>query len=290
MARPVLPTLVVPVVHPLPSLDACLAALARTLPAGAAVRLVDDGGGDPRVGAMARDWCAQAQGLDARYRRQDRPRGELAAVQAVLDDTDDASAAGDLVVLASDAVPAGPWLAQLAAMAAREPRAGSLVPWSNRDELASFPDARAPNALPGAADADAIAEAAAALDDAPLQDLPPAAGACLYLRRDALRAVGGLDGATFRGMRGLDDLCRRASALGWRHGLCPRAWVGRQDDALARDPAAAEDLPRLLARWPDHQERIARCFLDDPLRALRERLREAIARRAAGGPQRDLFA
>jgi hypothetical protein len=103
-------------------------------------------------------------------------------------------------------------------------------------------------------------------------------------------ATGGLDHATFRGEAGLDDLCRRADALGWRHALCGHAYVGRQDAPLPRDPEAREDRARLFARWPDQQERLARAFLDDPLRALRERLQSRLDALAARGPQRDLFA
>jgi hypothetical protein len=66
--------------------------------------------------------------------------------------------------------------------------------------------------------------------------------------------------------------------------------VARQDAALPRDPDARDDRPRLFARWPDQQERLARAFLDDPLRALRARLAAGLGALAARGPQRDLFA
>jgi GT2 family glycosyltransferase len=308
---PRLPTVVLPVCNALPALDACLAALSRTLPAGAAVCIVDDASDDAQVAPLARGWCARA-GRGARYLRLDARRGMLRAVQAALDGDaasdgdardaarDDGRIAGDIVLLAADAVPTGDWLRKLAAAAAREPRAGSLVPWSNRDEIAAFPSLRAPNALPVAEDRDAIAQAAAALagEDLAGDDLagyelapalPPATGACLFLRRDAVAAVGGLDHATFRGEAGFDDLCRRADALGWRHVLCAGAYVGRQDAPLPRDPEARDDRARLFARWPDQQARLARAFLDDPLRGLRDRLQARLDADAARGPQRDLF-
>lgn len=292
-----LPTVVLPVCNALPALDACLAALARTLPAGAAVRIVDDASDDPQVEPMARGWCARS-GFDARYARLPARRGTLRALQAMIDPraaqaagvpADDV-AGGDVVVLAADAVPAGDWLRELAAAAQRDPHAGSLVPWSSRDELAAFPQLREPNALPVGADRDAIAEAATSLDgDDPLPALPAAIGACVYLRRAAMAAAGGLDVDSFRGEAGLDDLCRRADALGWRHALCGRAYVARQDEALPRDDEARGDRARLLARWPDQQERLARAFLDDPLRELRARLQARLDAQAARGPQRDLF-
>jgi hypothetical protein len=59
---------------------------------------------------------------------------------------------------------------------------------------------------------------------------------------------------------------------------------------LPSDPDARDDRGRLFGRWPDQQERLARAFMDDPLRALRERLAAALGALAARGPQRDLFA
>jgi GT2 family glycosyltransferase len=283
------------VCNAVPALDACLAALSRTLPAGAAVRLVDDASDDPQVEALARAWCATGA-IDARYARLPERRGMLRAAHAALDPAGAAAlglapVVGDVVLLAADAVPAGDWLQELAAGAIREPRVGSLVPWSNRDELAAFPELRAPNPLAVAADRDAIAQAAAALEGHDLApSLPTAVGACVYLRREAFAQVGGFDVDSFRGDAGIDDLCRRADALGWRHALCGRAYVARQDAGLPRDPDARDDRGRLFGRWPDQQERLARAFMDDPLRALRERLAAALGSLAARGPQRDLFA
>ena len=50
-----------------------------------------------------------------------------------------------------------------------------------------------------------------------------------------------------------------------------------------------ENLERLLALWPDYNERIARFIMADPLAPLRIRLIERMQALAASGPQRDLF-
>ena len=81
--------------------------------------------------------------------------------------------------------------------------------------------------------------------------------------------------------------------MGWCNVLCPTAYVvhhgGASFGPLGRAPNG-EGLARLLARWPDYHERVARFILDDPLRPLRDRLHERLAALAASGPQRDLFA
>jgi hypothetical protein len=132
-----------------------------------------------------------------------------------------------------------------------------------------------------------VAEAAASLDWPSPPALPAAAGPALYLRRAAVRALGGLDTASFAGWGALDDLFRRAEALGWRNLLCPSVYVGRGFEADAG--TALGEIERLQIRWPDFQERVARFILEDPLRPLRERLRARIAELARGGPQLDLF-
>jgi glycosyltransferase involved in cell wall biosynthesis len=64
-----LPTVVVPVYNARDELDACLASLDRTLPAGSAVLLADDASTDPRIEPMARGWCERSP-LAARYVRR----------------------------------------------------------------------------------------------------------------------------------------------------------------------------------------------------------------------------
>ena len=116
----------------------------------------------------------------------------------------------------------------------------------------------------------------------------------MFVRRAALRALGGFDAATFGAGYGEEnDFGLRAAAMGWRNVLCPTAYVvhhgGASFGPLGMAPNG-DGLARLLARWPDYHERIARFILDDPLRPLRERLDARLAALAASGPQRDLFA
>lgn len=257
---------------PAAGLDACLAALERTLPEGAPVVVADDACEDPRIGALAAGWCDRSR-LGARYLRRPRSLGLAGNLANAL-----AESEGDIVLLRSDAETTPGWLPQLQRAAAADPRAATVAAWSGEGELAAFADA---------ASLESIAEAAASLDWPAPPSLPAAAGPALFLRREAVRALGGLDTETFAGWGALDDLCRRAEALGWRNLLCPAAYVGRGADADGG--AALGEIERLQSRWPDFQERVARFILDDTLRPLRDRLRERLAEMARGGPQRDLF-
>lgn len=276
-----LPTVVVPVFNSVAGLDACLASLERTLPAGSAVLIADDASSDPHVGPLARGWCYRSK-LAARYLRRDTQLGLAANLSAAIAETGDS----DVVLLKPEAVTTPGWLHQLARAAVESARSATLATWSNQSELCSFPrfgESNLPPEFP-----EPIADAAVGLAGVDGPELPAVSGPCLFLRRVALRQLGGLDSASFSGSHALDDFCRRAAAMGWSNLLCPAVFV------VALPPAApsldaSDDLPRLLARWPDYQELVARFILSDPLRDLRERLQTRIDDLARSGPQRDLF-
>ena len=276
-----LPTVLVPVFNSLAGLDACVASLDRTLPAGSPVLIADDASSDPNLESMARGWCERSR-LDARYVRRERRIGLAANCDAAIRDAD----GDDIVLLKPDAVATTGWLQRLARCASSEQRSATIVPWSNHADLCSFPhfgEANPPPEFP-----EAVVEAAASVAWTECPELPTAVGPCMYLRRAALRQVGGLDIDTFTGARAMDDFCLRASAMGWSNVLCPGAFVVSHGDESSLG-IVGEELSRLIGRWPDYQERMARFIMSDPLRPLRERLQARIGELSRSGPQRDLF-
>lgn len=281
-----LPTVIVPIHNALEALDACLASLDRTLPAGATVLLADDASTDPRISPMARGWCYRSA-LDARYVQRELNMGFPANCNAAFEETGDA----DVVLLNSDTVTTPGWLQQIARCAERDPRIATITPWSNNAEICSFPRFCEANPVPE--HPDTLAEAAALTAEPDLPELPTAVGFCMYLRRAALRQLGGFDAATFgRGYGEENDFCLRAAAMGWRNVLCETAYVVHLGNAsfgpLDMAPNG-DNLGRLLARWPDYNERVARFIMADPLRPHRQRLQENLEKLAQSGPQRDLF-
>ena len=276
-----LPTVVVPVFNGFAALDACVASLERTLPPGAAVLIADDASSDPHVEPLARGWCYRSK-LAARYVRREQRLGLAANCNAAISAID----SEDVVLFKPSAVATPGWLQQLAQCAAHDLRIASISPWSNDAELCSFPRFAEPNPAPEFPEVLAEAAASAAWTDSP--DLPATSGACIYLRGAALRQLGGLDSGTFVGDNAAEDFCRRAAAMGWRNVLCPRAYVVT-GGSESREFADGEDRFRLLCRWPDYQEQVARFILSDSLRPWRECLQTRLEELARSGPQRDLF-
>lgn len=281
-----LPTVIVPVHNALDALDACLHALDRTLPAGTVVHVADDASTDPRIAPMLAGWAARTA-LAARIVRREVNLGFPANCNAAFAETGD----DDVVLLNSDTVVTPGWLQRLADCAASDPRIATATPWSNNAEICSYPRFCEPNPPPE--QPDVVAEAAAGLP-AEYPELPTAVGFCMLVRRSALRMLGGFDAATFGAGYGEEnDFCLRAAAMGWRNVLCPTAFVVHHGGASFTPLGIApngDNLARLLARWPDYHERVARFILADPLRPLREQLDERLAALARSGPQRDLFA
>ncbi|HEU0151897.1 MAG TPA: glycosyltransferase [Arenimonas sp.] len=279
------PVVVVPIHNALEALDACLASLDRTLPAGSPVLLADDASTDPRVEPMARGWCERSP-LAARYVRRPRNLGFPANCNAAFAETGEA----DVVLLNSDTVVTAGWLQQLVRCAASDPRIATITPWSNNAEICSWPRFCEDNPAPEFPDA--VAEAAAGLAPA-YPELPTAVGFCMYVRRAALRQLGDFDAETFgRGYGEENDFCLRAAAMGWRNVLCDTAYVVHQGGASFQPLDLApggDNLARLLARWPDYNERVARFIMADPLAARRIALEQRLQSLDASGPQRDLF-
>lgn len=285
-ARATLPTVVVPVYNALDDLDACLASLDQTLAPGAQVLVADDASTDPRVAVLLAGWRERSP-LDARVVTRAANLGFPANCNAAFAETGEA----DVVLLNSDAIATPGWLEQLARCAASDARIASISPWSNNAEICSFPRFCEDNPAPE--HPAAVAEAAATMGPPQYPDLPTTVGFCLYLRRAALRQLGGFDAQTFGSGYGEEnDWCLRAAAMGWRNVLCDSAYVLHRGGASFAPLGLApngENLARLLARWPDYNERVARFIMADPLAPLRQRLAERLQALAAAGPQRDLF-
>lgn len=281
-----LPTVIVPIYGAVDALDACLAALLRTLPEQACVMLCDDASPQPDVRLLLDAFARRAMFRVCCIRR-DRNLGFIGNVNQAFADT----APDDVVLLNSDTIPTRGWLEALQACAASDPLIGTATPWSNNAEICSFPDFV--RAAPPPDDAELIASAAGSQVAPSYPDIPTGVGFCMYVRRALLNAIGDFDQATFgRGYGEENDFCLRAAAHGWRNVLCDSAYVvhqgGASFSAEGHQPGG-ENLARLNARYPLYNQTIAEFILRDPLQPLRTQLSVRLAALRPQALQRDLF-
>lgn len=279
-----LPVVLLPVGVDDDALDACLAALDRSTPAGTRVWLADDAQAGPRGLAVIDRWLARTS-LQADYTRRNRRIGEVAH----LDEALKACADADVIVLAADAIPLPGWATALAACVAGDAAIATATPWCNAGEAAAWPRCGEIGPVPGAQapdDAARLARAAAAMPRVH-PELPAAIDHAVLLRGSARRKAGGLDASSYASWyAALIDLSLRLSGLGWRNALCATAFVARGGEG---GPGEG-DMDALAARWPTWHARLATFLMDDPLRATREDLAQRLAGIDAPAPQRDLFA
>lgn len=180
----------------------------------------------------------------------------------------------DVVLLNADThVPKG-WLERLRAVA-QAPGVGTVTPLSNNGELVSLPGRFRSNEMPSADRIEAIDALARSTSRGPI-DLPNGVGFCLYIRNDALRAVGGLDAGRYeRGYLEEVDFCLRVARAGYRNLCATDVYVGHQGEAsfgASKRSLVTANAAALMRRWPDIEAQTTAFVTTDPLRDTREAL------------------
>ena len=195
-----------------------------------------------------------------------------------------AAGARDVVLLNSDTeTPAG-WLGRLAAHADTHRRVASVSPFSNNATICGYPsDDKNPMALGlSLGEMDAIARET---NRARNVDIPTSVGFCMYLRRDAIEAVGLFDEETFgKGYGEENDFCFRATRLGWRHLLACDVFVFHEGSVSFGEERKrrTEEATRLLVeRHPDYLRAIARYIERDEVGPFRFSITAAAFRKSA---------
>lgn len=263
-------TVVVPVFNAPEETRRCLTALKATVCSGEAdVIVIDDASTDPAVPRLLAEVCDPSWYLE----RQPNNLGFVGTVNRAM------ARAGrnDVILLNSDTVPAGHWLAALRRCASACPDAASITPWTNNGEIVSLPEFCRAAPVPD----DVARWARACTTSTPAYPhLPTAVGFCMFLRRACLDAIGAFDARTFgKGYGEENDWCMRATAAGWTHRLCDNAFVAHQGQASFGPIGLKPDessMQRLLGLHPDYLDRVTAYIREDPLAPHRARVLDAL--------------
>jgi GT2 family glycosyltransferase len=267
-----LPTVIIPIHNAPEELEACLASLSRTIPAGSGVVLLDDASDDSRIQPMLRRWREQA-GPGWRLERQSQNLGFVGTVNRGV-----AMTSGDVVLLNSDTILTPGWLQGLRRCLAADPAIATATPWTNNGEIASVPAFCQANPVP--ADIDAVARVIAASGKPAYPEIPTAVGFCMAIARRALEAIGTFDQELFGlGYGEENDFSMRARASGWKNVLCDDVYVahvgGRSFSPKGLRPGEAA-MQNLLSRHPGYLELIREFIANDPLAVRRDELVAAL--------------
>lgn len=233
--------------------------------------VINDASPEPELVAMLDDYAAQGL-IELHHQRVNR--GFIGTVNHGLG----LHPEHDAVLLNADTRVHGDWLDRLHRTAYRRQRVASVTPLSNNGELMSLLAPCEAGPAPDDAGLAALNEAAARANaDEDTADVPLATGCgfCLYMRRDALDEIGGLDPGLTRGYGEESDWCYRASAHGWQH-------RGAVDVVVAHEGGVSfgaekrlrvqQNLAVLEKRYPHAEREFTVCLKRDPTAAARYRV------------------
>ena len=189
----------------------------------------------------------------------------------------------DVILLNADTVVTAGWVDKLQAAAYSAPDVATATPFSNHATIFSLPRPNERNPLPPGHTVASFAGLVERVARRAYPGVPTAHGFCMYLRRDALDAVGLFDAAHFGlGYGEENDWCMRAAKAGWRHVLDDATYIYHHGQASfspqveARQVAA--HLQTLADLHPEFGPLVAEFCRRDPLRPLREAVEVALAR------------
>ncbi|HXZ49195.1 MAG TPA: glycosyltransferase [Usitatibacter sp.] len=179
----------------------------------------------------------------------------------------------DVVLLNSDTEVANDWLDRLHRCAHGAPDVATVTPFSNNATICSYPFEGWSGEVPGRLGLAALDRLFAAANAGRTVDLPTGVGFCMYIRRDALQALGAFDAERFgRGYGEENDFCMRAGKAGWRNVLAGDVFVFHEgsvsfsEDRVALMQAAGK---KLVEIHPDYPARVHEFLVSDPASALR---------------------
>jgi GT2 family glycosyltransferase len=181
----------------------------------------------------------------------------------------------DIVLLNADTIVHGDWFDRLYRISRACPGTGTITPMGSFAELVSFPNPRHPADITSRRTTATLDQAfQTAAGKRPWQEIPVGVGFCMYITRQALNRIGGLDGRwLFRGYGEEVDFCLRAKAAGFKNLVALNVFVahfGNRSFGLGKKALVAQNNKALFARYPEY-DRDYRLFLSkDPLRAHRE--------------------
>ncbi len=180
----------------------------------------------------------------------------------------------DVVLLNSDTVVYGDWLDRLVAHAAEG--VGTITPLSTNATICSYPAVNRNNKQELEISFEELDRICAEVNCGRSVDVPTGVGFCLFLKREMLERTGYFDEEAFgRGYGEENDLCRRATALGWRNIMAADVFVrhtGEVSFAASAKEAQRKGMRTLLRKHPDYMTLIRTHADRDPAAPLRRRI------------------
>ncbi|MGD9974509.1 MAG: glycosyltransferase [Desulfatirhabdiaceae bacterium] len=181
----------------------------------------------------------------------------------------------DIVLLNADTIVNGDWFDRLHRISRACPKVGTITPMGSFAELVSFPSPRDPADVTSRKTTAKIDQAFKdAAGRRPWLEIPVGVGFCMYVTRELLNRIGGLDGYwLFSGYGEEVDLCLRAKKAGFCNLVALNVFVahfGNRSFGLRKKALVAQNNKALFSRYPEYDKQYRQFLQDDPLRPHRE--------------------
>lgn len=265
-------TIIVPIYNAFEDVDRCLSSVIPSLRSGINLILIDDASSDERIGVLL-DSVAGLPFVKV-FRNSENIGFTRTVNRGILEARD-----SDVILLNSDTVVPDGWVEGLMVAAYSDDRIATATPMSNNAGVFSVPEPNVENALPWGLSVNECSRLFRQGSMATYPRIPTGNGFCMYIRREALDAVGLLDEVAFPiGYGEENDLCMRALRAGFEHVLDDRTYVYHRRSAsfgALKDGHYAAGREALRSRYPEYKQLIT-AFDGDALNAVRWRCRKSI--------------
>ncbi len=269
--------IVMPVYRGFATTKACLESVFAALPPRGKIIVIDDATPEPDMAAWLDEVAGEKRIVLIRHARNlGFPAAANAGIRAARN--------RDVLLLNSDTlVPPGA-IAALADAAYARPEIGSVTPMSNEATICSYPKGDGGNKPPDLAGTIRLNVLAGQANQGRLVEIPTAVGFCMFMRHDAVAAVGLFRDRIFaQGYGEENDWCLRARHLGYRHVAATGVFVAHLGGAsfgAAGRALNARNAARLNRLYPGYDALVGDFIRADRLAAARRRI--DVARFAAG--------
>lgn len=275
--------IVVPVYDAPADVERCIESVLAHTSGRARLIVIDDASPDTAIAPLLARYAARA---NVRVLRNERNRGFTATANRGIAEAGRA----DVVLLNADTEVGPNWLTGLRRAVASGEDIATVTAVSNNAGAFSVPELEQDNAWPARWSFEQTARALWQQAGRVYPALPTGNGFCMYVRRQAVDAVGVLDEIAFpQGYGEENDFCQRASARGFRHLIAGNVYVRHARSAsFGHDRRAAlgeAGMSVLRERWPNYESDVAASLYSFERRVLDWRVRRVFAEAAALSPR-----
>lgn len=180
----------------------------------------------------------------------------------------------DVVLLNSDVVPQGNWLQHMVEVSKSNEAIATVTPLSNNATIFSIPQMNMVNNDDAPEETALLVEKIAPV---PYLEVPTAHGFCMLMKRKYLKKYGYLDEKTYgRGYGEENALSQLYREEGLLNVMSLRSYVLHLESQSfgddVRKQQIAENLPKVVKRFPTYPQQVAEFMATDPLSSLRQLL------------------